>query len=321
MAILYLDRRDLELRADGERLALYEGGVRASAIPAAQVERVVVSARARLDTGVLGMLAMHGAGISVFSPRHPERAVRLVGTGHNDAGRRIAQYARSLDDGWRARVSAVLITAKIRGQRRLLKSALERRPDLRHDLFTAIGSVEERAIALRTGAPDRDRIRGIEGAAAAAYFTAYQTLFPPALGFYGRNRRPPKDPVNACLSLGYTLLHGEAVFAMHAAGLDPLIGVYHDLAFGRESGACDLVEPLRPVVDGWVWIMFRERRLRAEDFTEDKGACLLGKSGRQAFYRAFEEECLNTLRRRLRRFAAALVRAIGRPPVPAEAVS
>ncbi len=62
---------------------------------------------------------------------------------------------------------------------------------------------------------------------------------------------PPKDQVNAALSLAYTLLHTDAVIACHAAGLDPLIGFYHDLSFSRESLACDLVEPLRPRVDAY----------------------------------------------------------------------
>ena len=67
---------------------------------------------------------------------------------------------------------------------------------------------------------------GLEGAA-AAYFRALAAAFPPALGFEGRNRRPPRDPVNACLSLGYTLLHGDAVREAAVQGFDPMIGVLH----------------------------------------------------------------------------------------------
>ena len=96
----------------------------------------------------------------------------------------------------------------------------------------------------------------------------------------GRNRRPPRDPVNACLSLAYTLLHFEAVRMAHAAGLDPLLGFYHRPAFGRESLACDLIEPLRPAVDEWIWQQFSPGPLRPEHFSPDKGACLLGKTGR-----------------------------------------
>jgi CRISPR-associated protein Cas1 len=133
-----------------------------------------------------------------------------------------------------------------------------------------------------------DSLRGVEGAAQAGYFRAYTSLFPEALGFHGRNRRPPRDAVNACLSLGYTLVHFEAVRAAHSAGLDPHLGVFHELAFGRESLACDLIEPARPAVDAWVWELFRTRALRVEHFTVDKGACLLEKTGRARFYERFE---------------------------------
>jgi CRISPR-associated protein Cas1 len=111
---------------------------------------------------------------------------------------------------------------------------------------------------------------------------------PAALHFTGRNRRPPRDPVNACLSLGYTLLHMQAVHACAVAGLDPLLGFYHRPAFGRESLACDLIEPLRPAADLWVWNLLRTRTLREDHFTLDKGACLLGKAGRAIFYAEWE---------------------------------
>ena len=148
---------------------------------------------------------------------------------------------------------------------------------------------------------------GIEGAAAAACFAGLGTLFPSSLEFQGRNRRPPRDPVNACLSLGYTLLHFEAVTVCHETGLDPLLGLYHEPAFGRESLAADIIEPLRPHVDERVWALFRDRTLTAKGFRNDNGAVLLGKSARQHFYADFHP--LSTaLRRLLRRQMRNVVR-------------
>jgi CRISP-associated protein Cas1 len=152
-------------------------------------------------------------------------------------------------------------------------------------------------------------LRGVEGAAQAAYFRAYTALFPEALGFHNRNRRPPCDPVNACLSVGYTLAHFEAVRAAHAAGLDPFLGFFHEIAFGRESLACDLIEPVRPGVDAWVWEMFRSRGLRGEHFTVDKGACLLEKAGRARFYERFKP-FLDSAANRLRGYCRLLARAL-----------
>lgn len=156
-----------------------------------------------------------------------------------------------------------------------------------------------------------ETLRGIEGAAALAYFSAFTRLFAPELKFTQRNRRPPRDPVNAVLSLAYTMLHHEAVRACQIAGLDPIIGYYHELSYGRESLACDLIEPLRPAVDDWTWQQFRERNLRADHFSREGDGCLLGKAGRMRFYPAFERFTRphrRLLRRITRALAARLIR-------------
>ena len=87
------------------------------------------------------------------------------------------------------------------------------------------------------------------------------------------------------------MLHSQAVAACTSAGLDPLLGFYHRPAFGRESLASDLIEPLRAAVDLWVWELLRSRTLREEHFStaaQDGGACLLGKAGRSIFYADWE---------------------------------
>jgi hypothetical protein len=100
------------------------------------------------------------------------------------------------------------------------------RPDARKPLAYTLSALED-ALAALEGTdvpPNPARLRGVEGAAARAYFQGLSALFPPALEFVGRNRRPPRDLVNACFSLAYTLLHFEAVRAAHMAGLDPCWG-------------------------------------------------------------------------------------------------
>ena len=312
MGTLYVDRRNIELRLDGQRIAMVADGVRSGAVPVAMIDLAVIYGHVTLDTRVISALAEHGAGVVVIDPRRGERSACVYGSSHNAAGRRLGQYARGLDDAWRTHWSRALVRRKVINQAALLRQALVRRPATRNAIAPALRTLTRSLSVLRTGAPvSRDSIRGLEGSAAAAYFRGYQALFAPALAFHGRNRRPPRDPVNACLSLGYTIVHGEAVTAIRAAGLDPLIGFYHDLVFGRESLACDLVEPLRPRIDAWVWRLFRERTLRAESFGRVNDACLLGKQGRRAFYAAYEESLAHDLRKHLRRTTRLLVRAMG----------
>jgi CRISP-associated protein Cas1 len=289
MATLVLNRSNLELRSDQAAIAVYEGGERRGSIPLKLIERVILQGTIRLDTGVLGRLADAGVSTLLLGARTSRRVAIVLAPPHNDASIRLAQFNKAFDDAWCAVWSCQLVLGKAHAQLRLLRQAIDERPDLRKPLIDAIGSVDAivRMLASDPGI-GVERVRGLEGACAAAYLRGYCTLFAPSLEFRGRNRRPPRDPVNAALSFTYTLLHFDAVRAAHGAGLDPMVGFYHRPAHGRESLACDLIEPLRPRADAWVRMLFRERELRGEHFATNKGACLLGKAGRERFHAAWE---------------------------------
>ncbi len=293
MGLLVLDRSQLEVKSEGATLALYEAGERRGTVPVKLVDRCVIhGAQTRLDSGVLMKLAEAGATTVLMSPRNLRRVAIVLGPQHNDAAIRLAQATRVMDDAFCRSWALDVVRAKIARQRRTIQQLRQARPDARKPLFDAeqtLAAITRDLDAYdRADAPALANLRGREGAAARAYFGGLAGVFAPALNFAGRNRRPPRDPVNACLSLGYTLLHAQAIHACVTIGLDPLLGFYHRPAFGRESLASDLIEPLRPVVDLWVWGLLRSRTLREEHFTQDKGACLLGKAGRQSFYSEWE---------------------------------
>jgi CRISPR-associated protein Cas1 len=304
MGTLYLDRKDLELRHEGRHLCLYEAGERRGTLPLNLVERVVIRGQASVTTGVLGLLAEEGVALVALCGRHGRSVAILQGRSHGDTRRRIAQYRWHHDDTERLDWARRLVALKLRAQARFLGEALATRPDCRKPLTDAIEQIKRAQAGLADPAAavaGIARLNGIEGAAAAAYFGALVHLFPPGLNFTGRNRRPPRDPVNAVLSLGYTLLHAEAVNACHQSGLDPYVGFYHEPAYRRESLAADLIEPLRPAVDRFAWRLFAERVLRADMFTEEDGGCLLKKNGRELFYTHYET-FVRPLRRLLRRY-------------------
>lgn len=306
MPSLYLDRRNLALKLDGQTLVVYAEGVHQTTMPLHMIERIVFYSAVQIESSLLARLADAGVTVLAFGGRNAGKVAIIQGTSHNDGARRIGQYRRYADPDWRRRWSHQIVLGKLKGQARLLHRALDQRPDLRHPLLDSIGRVlQARGRIQAEPELSVDSLRGVEGAAAVAYFQALTQLFPPALDFTGRNRRPPLDPVNAVLSLGYTLLHFEAVRACHVAGLDPIIGFFHELDFGRESLASDLIEPWRPHIDAWVWEQFRTRVLREDHFTREGDACLLGKAGRQHFYGAYED-LAHPLRRALRRYAGKL---------------
>lgn len=291
MSMLLLDRAQLEVKTEGETLALYEAGVRRGTVPIKLIDRCVIhGAQTRLDSGVLMKLAEAGVTTVLMSPRSPRRVALVLGSQHNEAAVRLAQAQRVMDELACRQWSSSLVRAKLARQRRTLQYLQAARPDARKPLFDALQTLNTILQNLRLAPdPTLDSLRGFEGAAARAYFAGLAGVFAPALNFSGRNRRPPRDPVNVCLSLSYTMLHMQAVQMCITAGLDPLLGFYHRPAFGRESLASDLIEPLRPAVDQWVWELLRSRSLREDHFTLDKGACLLGKAGRQVFYAEWEK--------------------------------
>ncbi len=312
MATLILDRSQLEVKSEGNTLALYEAGERRGTVPIKLIDRCIIQgSQTKLDSGVLMKLAEAGVTTVLMSPRLPRRVAIVLGPQHNDAAVRLAQARHVMDDDVCRKWSLALVKSKLMRQQRLLQQLMDLRPDARKPLWDAQRTIEPILTGLCDGSPDNPpsllSLRGFEGSAARAYFGGLAGVMPVGLNFVGRNRRPPRDPVNVCLSLGYTLLNSQAVQACTCAGLDPMLGFYHRPAFGRESLACDLIEPLRPAVDQWVWELLRHRTLREEHFSFDKGACVLGKAGRSVFYADWERSSV-PLCRWLRQHTSTLAR-------------
>ena len=148
------------------------------------------------------------------------------------------------------------------------------------------------AVAEARRAADLAALRGMEGMGSKAYFAVYRACLRPGFTFDKRTRRPPRDPVNALLSLGYTML-GEAVAtALEVVGLDPYEGFYHADKYGRPALALDLLEEFRgPVADSVVLTLINKRMLQPDDFTEPEanGGVYLSRHGLALFLREFSD--------------------------------
>jgi CRISPR-associated protein Cas1 len=146
--------------------------------------------------------------------------------------------------------------------------------------------------------PAIESLLGIEGNAARLYFGAIQGLVKVEskdesdlfrFDFNGRNRRPSKDPINALLSLAYSMLTKDMSIACSAVGFDPMLGFYHRPRHGRPALALDLMEPFRPLIaDSAVMQAINTRMVQPSDFISAAGAVALRPEGRKAFYRAYE---------------------------------
>lgn len=286
MSSLYIDRRGVRLSLESSALIVYEQEQRQASIPLAPIERIFVRGDVQLNSSLLGKLGELGIGLIVLSGRKAETSL-LMARPHNDAQRRVQQYRCFLDPAFRLSFSRQLIQQKLHSQRELLEHLLDRYPQQGYQIRSTLKQLQQHLHSLEQ-ADSLGSIRGLEGATAANYFGVWADILPTSLQFKGRNRRPPKDPFNAVLSLGYSLLHAETVLALYGAGLDPFIGFFHELNFGRESLVCDLLEPWRVEVDRFSQKLFSLKQLRVEDFSQTESGCLLGKAGRARYYQSYE---------------------------------
>lgn len=287
MTSLFVDRRGVELEYEAGAIVFRENGERIGTVPVAPLTRVFLRGDVRLPASLLGKLGEAGVGVVVLSGRQGKPSL-LLARPHNDAARRVEQVKRSLDPVAGLNLARDLIDRKIAHQVEWFKQLRETDLMARYELTHATGLLEEHRTRI-ADMPSIAALRGLEGSAAARYFRGLAAVVPESLKFSTRNRRPPKDPFNAVLSLTYTLVHAELAIALYGAGFDPYIGFYHCLEFGRESLASDLLEPLRPIADRFALQLFRKQILTKDNFSNNESGCLLGKAGRARYYTAYEE--------------------------------
>lgn len=278
MTTLYIDRRHLSLDIQGDALVFYEDNQRIQTVPLKVLERICIHGNLTLNARVLGKLGEENIGIVVLSGRQ-QRPTLLMPNYKLDGKRRQRQYAQSQNLQFIQLFSQNIVQEKINKQIQLL-SHISAHPNTISFLNQIVQQI-----------PFADTIqalRGLEGVAAAHYFEAWQAHLSPEWQFHSRNRRPPRDPINALLSLGYTLLHFELVKHIYLCGLDPFIGFYHVAEHGRESLACDLLETLRPEYDQWLWAHIQQNTFSPSDFSTNAQGCTLNKEARLRFYQHYE---------------------------------
>jgi len=292
---VYVTTEGAALRKDGENLvAEVEGEIKAR-VPLHMLTSVAVFGPIMLSPGLIGACA--GAGISIaLLERNGRFAARIEGPATGNVLLRRAQYRAS--DAPEDIIRALLL-GKVANQRSvLMRSLRDYGSDYAPEAVAALNAACDRMAQILRNielAPaDADRLRGMEGEAAALYFLVFDHLIrsPDAeLRWSGRSRRPPLDPLNALLSFLYTLLTHDCRSAAEAVGLDPAVGFLHRDRPGRPSLALDLMEELRPVlVDRLALSLINRRQLRAGDFeTRNGGAVMMKDEARRTVLTAWQE--------------------------------
>jgi CRISPR-associated endonuclease Cas1 len=215
-----------------------------------------------------------------------------VSTGHKNVAIRIAQYRAAFDERRCLAFARNLVAAKVKNSRVFLRRNFKVGNETERDAaLDALSRLAGRAAY----APTEAELLGIEGEAAARYFRLFATMFGdaardfPEFAFDKRTRRPPADPVNAMLSLGYTLLTRTWLTVLSAVGFDPYLAFYHRPRFGRPALALDMMEPFRSILaDSTVIQVINNGEVKSDAFVTAGPAVNLKPHARRAFIAAYE---------------------------------
>jgi CRISPR-associated protein Cas1 len=242
----------------------------------------------QLSTQALQDLCARGITVSHLSSGGWLYAITR-GMDHKHVELRRLQFAAAADASRCLALARRFVGVKIRNCRTLVRrNAIDVREHVIERLRELVGGA--------AAASSLDSLLEIEGTAARLYFEAYGSMLrPPGEGgrwsfdIEGRNHRPPRDPVNAMLSLGYAMLVNDVVVTLIAVGFDPYLGFYHQPRHGRPALALDVMEAFRPlIVDSVVLGTVNTGAINGADFIRRGGAVSLTPSGRAAFLRAYE---------------------------------
>lgn len=297
---LFVLTEDSYLTLDGENVVIRRGDAEAGRFPLHTLEGISTFAYPGASPALMGACARRGVQLSFFTPNGRFLA-RVCGESNGNVLLRRTQYRVADEAEQYCKIASNMIFGKLYNARWCIGRTL-RDHALRVDadrLTAACGTLRA-AMESALKAQDPERLRGIEGDAAVAYFTVFDEMI---LGdreifcFRGRSRRPPLDPVNALLSFAYALLSNDCAAALGGVGLDSYVGFLHRDRPGRASLALDLMEELRPsLADRFVLTCINNRVVGRRDFQqEDSGAVILTDDGRRRFIQAWQARKRETI--------------------------
>lgn len=311
---LYLHEHGATLRCENERLQVVKDGVELFDHPARKIDQILVFGNSQITSSAMKHCLKTRKPILILSSRG--RFLGSVEAGGENMELQRLQFERLKDEAFTVEFARRVVEGKIENCRALLQRR-HRSHASDEVLLRSVSRLSEAQSGLSRAAT-LDEVRGYEGAASAEYFKGLGRCFPESLPFTSRTRRPPRDPANSLLSLGYTLLLYNIYAIVRARGLSPYIGLLHALRRGHPALCSDLIEELRaPVVDSLATTLANKRVVRADDFSyeeADEGAedekdggggveahaggrargCFLNDRARKVFIEQFERR-MNTL--------------------------
>jgi len=292
---LYLNTPGHYVGKKGGEIIVKEEGKEISSFRVADIHHVALFGPVQVSTAVVQTLCENGIPLSYFSMGGWFYGLTR-GHSMTNVFTRIEQFKHAADHDLALIPARLFIYGKIRNQRTLL---------MRNHIHPDEGALRlmKYLASASLYAPSLGELLGIEGSAAGVYFSQFPGMLKPGDEFSPetpaetwpffsgeRNRRPPRDPVNALLSLGYSLLAKDCTLAAYAVGFDPYVGFLHQPRYGKPALALDLMEEFRPlVVDSVVITLINNRMLGPKDFVHAGDSVSLSSEGRKTFFLAYEK--------------------------------
>ncbi len=291
--VLYVNEPGCAIKKTGERILVAKENEIIRDIPLIHLGQVVISGNVNLTTPAMHTLLHEGIPVVFLSAYGRYHGALTPQVSRNSllrcAQHKVANRPDACLDLSKAFVRGKVANMRMMLQRRKWQSADSKDSALEPLLanIKAMQTMEKRI----DKATELSELLGIEGNASAAYFGAFNFMLKSEMGFdfQRRSRRPPADATNALLSFAYSLLTADIISAIQTVGLDPYVGFFHQLKYGKPCLALDLMEEFRPIIaDSVVLTLINNRRIKIDDFTQSHGGWYLKEHRRKVFYAAYE---------------------------------
>lgn len=292
---LYINTQGAYLHKERETLVIDIAKEKALQLPIHSISGIFCFGNVMVSPQVMGFCGERGVNLAFFT-EYGRFLARVQGKQTGNVLLRRTQYQHA--DTQSSEIAQVIVAAKIQSQRQVLQRHQRnygKQPEVTQIIALLKSTVERLKVTT-----ELDTIRGLEGDAAARYFSVFNHLITEKTGaftFSQRTRRPPTDPVNALLSFFYAILGNDISAALQGVGLDPQVGFLHKDRPGRDSLAQDVLEELRAYfVDRLVLTLINRQQVKTSDFIcEASGAVKLKDTARKTVLQEFQARKQQTI--------------------------
>lgn len=286
MAVIYVKEQGSYVKKKDLRLSIEKNGRELAELPLKNITDLSVIGNVQVTTQVIQMLMQEGIDISYFG-----YSGKYIGRMSADTSKniflRFAQYDAYMNLDIRLHIARTIVRNKINNQISVIKNFDWKDTD--YDYNSDIKQMQLN-LDMLDSKNSSNEIMGVEGICSSIYFSVFSHMFKCKIRFDGRNRRPPKDPINIILSLAYTLLTKEVESSLESESFETYLGFLHGIRYGRRSLALDIVEEFRqPVVDRLVLKLFNKQMLSEFDFEEGEERINLTEDGFKKFINEYEK--------------------------------